>query len=115
MTKEKPKKKWDWKEFWIAILVLIIFFGYLSYNGLSNDYQNYRQNVLLNLSELRANLTETMSNYDCYPRGTIPGNITNIIANLSNYDCYQKGQAYCYTAPQPASLCPNGFRYSCNP
>jgi len=53
----EKKRKWDWKIFWIVILVIYAVYISTAYSS----YQQEAQQVLNNYS----------SNYDCYPRGTI--------------------------------------------
>lgn len=83
MEKElKIKLKWDWKIFWIIILILFWIFTSYAYVSLKQEYQDYQKAVENYAYEYELNLTRELSNFDCFDRGTV--------------DCYEKGTVNCY-------------------
>ena len=113
----KKKKKWDWKIFWIIILVILL--AIVSYS-----YGNYQQEVQNMLSELELNLTREYANLDCYDRGTVEcydiGSVGEVEDELEEFlrthDCYDRGyfaNKFCYDEQCTTITCEAGYSLVC--
>jgi len=85
--KDEIHIKWNWKIFWIILLVILL--AIVSYS-----YGNYQQEVQDTLHELELNLTKEYANMDCYERGYF----TN---------------KFCYENPCITQTCESGYRLTC--
>ncbi len=136
MAKDELKLKWNWKVFWIVVLVILWLTTSYSYIGLENEYNNYQTEVQKQISDLQLELTREAgninSNYDCYERGTKEcydigsvdcydkGTIGEVQDKLSEFllthDCYDRGyfaNKFCYDQPCSTSTCQSGYRLAC--
>ncbi|MCK9568136.1 hypothetical protein M0R72_04250 [Candidatus Pacearchaeota archaeon] len=89
----KKKFKWDWKIFWIIVLLFFLLKEVYFYSQLTAEYEDYKQKVKDTYYELGLNLTQTLSEYEL--------NVTRELANLDCFDrgtveCYDKGTVVCY-------------------
>ncbi len=85
--KDEKKFRWNWKTFWIILLVILLVI-------VSYSYRNYQREVEDALHELELNLTKKYANLDCYERGYF----TN---------------KFCYDKPCITQTCESGYRLAC--
>ena len=127
--KDEIKVKWDWKIFWIIILILALFIVSYDLVELEDSYNE----LLLNVTRMAG---EFDSNFDCYERGTkecydvgsvdcyVKGNVgkaeDKLEEFLRNNDCYERGtvqcydkRSYCYDTPQITTTCESGYSLVC--
>jgi hypothetical protein len=132
--------KWDWKAFWIVILILLIVAMSLGYSSLEEEYKTYQQNSQKQITALQLDLTKASgdikSNYDCYERGTkecydigsvdcfTKGSIGEAKDKLDEFllthDCYERGSMqcydkslYCYDKQCTTPTCNEGYSLRC--
>jgi len=101
----KNQTKWNWKIFWIVLLVILLVITSYSYVRLKSEYNTSQQEAQKTFSELQLNLTKET--------GKAEDKLEDF---LRTHDCYERGyfaNKFCYDQQCATPTCQEGYKLVC--